>query len=48
MKKFARRVTLVVASTTLATGMVAFTPAPSNALSDWPCAACKQVRGDAR
>ncbi len=41
MKKFARRVSLGVAAITVAMGMVALAPAPSNALSDWPCSACK-------
>ena len=44
MKKFARRLGLVVATSTVALGMVAFTPAPSNALSDWPCGACRTIQ----
>ncbi len=44
MKKFARRLSLAVATTTVAMGMVALAPAPSNALSDWPCSACKSIQ----
>ena len=44
MKRFARRLSLVVATTTMAVGMVAMAPAPSNALSDWPCSACKTIQ----
>jgi hypothetical protein len=41
VKNFARRVTLACAATTVALGMVALAPAPSHALSDWPCNVCK-------
>lgn len=45
MKRFARRVSLVVATATVAMGLVAVSPAPSNALADtgWPCPGCRSA-----
>jgi hypothetical protein len=41
----ARRVAKALVATTVAVGLVALTPAPSQALrdTDWPCAACKSA-----